>query len=184
MDRYVTTRLLITITLLLLPWLPLSVYGDSQQSDESLVKAVFIYNFAKFTRWPDHDRIENGSLKICSFGEDALTEALLRLNGRRLKDHPVAIEHRDDDLRLDSCHVLYLARSTADQFEDITRSLRSAPVLTVSEIPEFSELGGMIELYRFDGKIRFKINLQAVRDAGLDLSSRLLKLAVIVHRQH
>ena len=178
-----TTRLLVTITLLLLPWLSPCAYGDNQQSDENLLKAVFIYNFAKFTRWPDHKQIENGSLKICSFGEDELTQALLRLDGRTIRDHPVAIEQRLDSLGLDSCHVLYLARSAMDQFVGITDSLRSEPVLTVSEIPEFSELGGMIELYHFDGKIRFKINLQAVRDAGLDLSSRLLKLAVIVHRQ-
>lgn len=56
------------------------------------------------------------------------------------------------------------------------------PALTIIEISAFSKSGGMIELYRVEGRINFKINLQITRQAGLDLSSRLLKLAIIVDR--
>jgi hypothetical protein len=177
----VTTRLLVKITVLLFYCLSPCALGDMQQSDENLLKAVFIYNFAKFTRWPEHDQTENGSsMKICSIGDDELSKALLRLDGRKIRENPVTIDYIDEELRLDSCRVLYLAQSAIHQAIRITDSLRSKPVLTVSEISGFAESGGMIELYHLDGRIRFKINLQTVRMAGLDLSSRLLKLAVIV----
>jgi hypothetical protein len=61
-------------------------------------------------------------------------------------------------------------------------STRTKPILTVSELPGFAESGGMIELYQMDDRIRFKVNLQSIREAGLELSSSLLKLAVIVNR--
>lgn len=179
-----TTRLLIIFSVLLLCCLSSHAFGDRQQSDDNLLKAVFIYNFAKFTRWPDDTRTKNGSpLRICSVGDDELSQALLKLDGRTLRERPVTVDRIHDGSGLDTCHVLYLARSLMHEVNNIADSVRFKPVLTISEITDFSKLGGMIELYSFDGRIRFKINLKAVRGSGLYLSSRLLKLADIVPRQ-
>ncbi|MBT2970029.1 MAG: YfiR family protein [Candidatus Thiodiazotropha sp. (ex Ctena orbiculata)] len=178
-----TTRLLIHFTLLMLWCIPPQANGVEQRSDENILKAVFIYNFAKFTRWPSETWTKNGtSLRICSIGNDELSQALVRLNGRKVRELPVTIEHREESNNLDNCHLLYLARSMQHLMLEINKSIRTKPVLTVSEITDFSKQGGMIELYRINSRIRFKINLQAAREAGLDLSSRLLKLAVDVKR--
>jgi hypothetical protein len=180
----VTTRLLALTLLHALSCLSLAIFAEEQQGEENLLKAVFIYNFAKFTRWPDDVWVKRGpSLQICSIGHDKLANALERLNGRILRQHPVKIEQRENTAQLDSCHVLYLAKTLTHEATDITHSLRSKPILTISEISGFVESGGMIELYRSDGRIRFKINLHITREAGLDLSSRLLKLAIIADRQ-
>jgi hypothetical protein len=179
----VTTRQLALILLLGLSCLPMALYAEKQQAEESLLKAVFIYNFAKFTRWPEDMLDKRGpSLTICSIGHDKLTDALERLNGRILRDHPVNIDQREKTAQLDTCHVLYLANSVEHEVIELTQALHSKPILTISEIPGFAESGGMIELYRSDGRIRFKVNLHITRQAGLDLSSRLLKLAIIVDR--
>ncbi|MEW8028670.1 MAG: YfiR family protein [Candidatus Thiodiazotropha sp.] len=178
----VTTRLLTLISLLVL-CLSFATFAEEQQGDENLLKAVFVFNFAKFARWPAGSWAESGSsLKICSIGYDELANTLVRLHGRTLRDHPVQIVQREGTEQLDACHVLYLANSLQHDAIEIVESLRSKPILTVSEILGFSESGGMIELYQRDGRIRFKVNLHITREAGLDLSSRLLKLAVIVDR--
>jgi hypothetical protein len=39
------------------------------------------------------------------------------------------------------------------------------------------ELGGMIEIYSVNNKLRFDINLKSAQKANLRISSRLLKLA-------
>jgi hypothetical protein len=177
----VTTRQLALILLLILSCLPMALYAEEHQAEENLLKAVFIYNFAKFTRWPDDMWDERGpSLTICSIGHDKLSDALERLNGRMLRDNPVNIDQRESLTHLDTCHVLYLANSIEHEAIEITHTLRSKPILTISEIPDFAESGGMIELFHNDGRIHFKVNLHTTREAGLDLSSRLLKLAIIV----
>lgn len=180
----VKTRLLALIISLALNCLSFASYAEDQQGEENLLKAVFIYNFAKFTRWPDEvwDKSEP-SVQICYIGFDDLTKALVRLHGRRLREYPVKIVQKENTSQLDTCHVLYLANTLIWETLHITDLIRSKPILTVSELPGFAEYGGMIELYQNDGRIRFKVNLQITRKAGLDLSSRLLKLATIVDKQ-
>jgi hypothetical protein len=168
----------------MLSYISFELFAEEQQGEENLLKAVFIYNFAKFTRWPDETWAQNGSsLQICAIGYDPLVNALIRLHGMPLKEHPVNVELKENTAQLDSCHVLYLANTLNHETSQITHTLRTTPILTISEIPSFAESGGMIEIYHNDGRIRFKINLQNAREAGLDFSSRLLKLAIIVNKQ-
>ncbi|MES9950024.1 MAG: YfiR family protein [Candidatus Thiodiazotropha sp.] len=178
-----TTRLLTLITLLAVGCITFAAFAEEQQGEENLLKAAFIFNFAKFARWPDGIWSEDRpSLVICSIGYDELANTLTRLNGRTLREHPVQIMQKQETDQLDVCHVLYLASSLKYEAIEITDLLKVKPILTISEIPGFAESGGMIELYQKDGRIRFKVNLHITREAGLDLSSRLLKLATVVDR--
>ena len=52
-------------------------------------------------------------------------------------------------------------------------------MLTVSDHPEFLRLGGAIRFYTHEGKVRFQINLEPIRSAGLTISCKLLRLADI-----
>jgi hypothetical protein len=122
------------------------------------------------------------SLRICSIGNDNLADVLIKLHGRTLRDYPVIIERLEDSSNLDSCHVLYLAKSLQYEMLSIVDSIHSKPILTVSQLAGFSESGGMIELYHKEDRIRFKVNLRLIRESELDLSSSLLKLADIVNR--
>jgi hypothetical protein len=54
--------------------------------------------------------------------------------------------------------------------------------LTVSNVPKFSQHGGMIEFVVEANKIRFEVNLTSAERAGLTLSSELLKVATAVTR--
>ena len=54
-------------------------------------------------------------------------------------------------------------------------------VLTVSDIDGFADAGGMIQLVREGGRVRFEVNLDSVRGADLTMSSKLLRLASVVH---
>lgn len=59
-------------------------------------------------------------------------------------------------------------------------NIGSKSVLTVSDIANFTEAGGMIGLIEIEQRIRFDINMVATDRARLKLSSQLLKLARIV----
>jgi hypothetical protein len=57
-------------------------------------------------------------------------------------------------------------------------------VLTISDGKGFAEAGGMIELYVEEGRMRFAINMGATERSGLHLSSRLLRLAKVIRKDH
>jgi hypothetical protein len=55
--------------------------------------------------------------------------------------------------------------------------LNSAPVLTIGDTDGYAQRGIMINMYLEDKRVRFEINAEAARTAGLRISAKLLKLA-------
>ncbi|MEO5343662.1 MAG: YfiR family protein [Gammaproteobacteria bacterium SHHR-1] len=148
------------------------------QAQERLLKAAFVYNFAKFTQWPTSSFSDGeASLNLCLIGQDGLNGDLRRLDGRLVKGRTLRVKALDGNTLPDSCHMAYIARSEGS---GLARQLAGRPVLSISQISHFSRSGGIIELYRRNGKIRFRINRSAAQRAGLSISSRLLKLADVV----
>ena len=68
----------------------------------------------------------------------------------------------------------------AGALEETLRVLGRANILTVSDIEEFAERGGMIGFRIEEKRVRFSVNTEAADRAGLQISSRLLKLARLV----
>ncbi|MCG7896948.1 MAG: YfiR family protein [Candidatus Thiodiazotropha weberae] len=177
------TRLLTFITMVMFSLFAMTTSAaQDSELEAALLKTVFIYNFAKFTRWPENQpKTIQDALTICSIGEDNLTNNLPKLAGRVLRGKPIKIVKVNDESDLSICHVLYLAESTQSRIQEVLQSIKMKPVLTISEMDRFSQYGGMIELTQDRDKLRFIINLNNTQSSGLRLSSRLLDLATIIN---
>jgi hypothetical protein len=152
--------------------------------EERLLKAAYIYNFAKFTRWPEAVlTAEETTLNLCTSGRDRLLNELQQLAGRRVKRRSLVVVPLREVAPDDKCHLLYIANSKRQDYSEDIEAMQHEAVLTVSEIPDFARQGGMIELFREKGRIRFIINLDAARRSGLEFSSHLLTLAVVVRQE-
>ena len=55
------------------------------------------------------------------------------------------------------------------------------PVLTVGESSQFTRNGGIINFMKKENTVRFEVDLNAAQLARLQISSKLLKVADIVH---
>ena len=66
---------------------------------------------------------------------------------------------------------------------EIFLAAQKGGILTVSDIDRFAERGGIINFYKENNKVRFKINLNAAERAGTKISSQLLRLGTIVREE-
>ncbi|MCA1584578.1 MAG: YfiR family protein [Acidobacteria bacterium] len=152
-----------------------------QDVTEVALKAAFIYNFAKFTEWPQEVLPSAASLTACVIGDAAVGDALQRaIKGRMVAGHGMSVSRVTADGSLQSCHLLYLSGLPATQAAQIATGLRGSSVLTISDIDEFARLGGIAEFFVENGKMRFSINLESAKRSRLQLSSKLLALAALV----
>lgn len=157
------------------------VQADSETEDERLLKAAFVFNFAKFSSWPESDKGETDNpLTLCTMGENELIPELSRLDGRPIKGRHLAVEPLQDREGVEVCHLLYISGSKSSVYRRTLEALRDKPVLTVSQIPGFARAGGMIEIFPRGEMISFSINIAAARRGGVEISSRLLGLAEVV----
>ena len=149
--------------------------------DEHEVKAAFLYNFARFTKWPANTFAEASSpLRVCVFHDNGFKGALGNLAGKPIGGRPITAVHLAELGEWQDCHVLFIGARAEARMDDITASLARHPVLTVSDAPGFAADHGIIGLQTVAQRIRFQINVDAARQAGLDLSAQLLSLAEIL----
>ena len=128
-------QLFIISVLLLFSNIPV-VFAQNSTEDERLFKAAFIFNFAKFTQWPENtlDNPDN-TFNLCTAGIDQLILDLKRLGGKSLKQKPVKIFTFEE---ADTCHLLYIGQSEKEHYEKYFNDIANKPVLTISELPGFA----------------------------------------------
>lgn len=146
------------------------------------IKAVFLFNFTRFVEWPaaqgeDADK----PLIIAVLGDDPfgvrLDEAV---RGETAGGRELVLKRIHDLDEAGRCDALFIARSEKPQVHKILARLKGRPILTVSDIPDFAAMGGMVELVTDGGKIRLHINVDESKAAQLTISSKLLRPAQIV----
>lgn len=139
------------------------------------VKAVFIYNFTKYMNWAGEDTL----FQIGVIGETPILDPLRQIaQKRRVNQKEIQIKHFDHPDQIDHCHILFIPESEKSQLNAVIRRIRDKNILTVSEIENALFGGVMINFVIRQETVKFEINLQAIKQAGFQPGSELLKLAV------
>jgi hypothetical protein len=138
------------------------------------LKAAFLYNFMLFTEWPGKP---GENLTLCLYGQDRFGAALDPIEGKPVKNAGIRILRPDALSQLRGCHVLFVADSEMPGLQRILEAVKGAPVLTVADSKGAARAGVMINLTLVEQHVTFEINAAAARAAGLNISSKLLRLA-------
>jgi hypothetical protein len=138
-------------------------------------KAVYLFNFAKLTNWPASAPAD--VLTMCFIGAFGVREQIVHdVAGKSIGTRRVAVRALDPAQRADDCNILYIDAAVASNARAAGSNMPSY-ALTVSDAHDFMHRGGMIELFAQGNRLRFNINLDTARQAGLKISSGLLDLA-------
>lgn len=158
---------------------PALAEGVGQNEIEEKLKAAFVLNFAKFTRWPgDSTAGGNGRFNFCLFASEAGHEAFQGFSAKKVLSKPVRIiEVGEGDVDFDQCQVVYISQFAGVPVESILGKSLEKPVLTISDIAGFVQSGGMIEFIRTGDRLGFIINKSGAGRGGLEFNASLLNLA-------
>lgn len=143
------------------------------------VKAVFLFNFVQFVKWPSTSFSDaSAPFVIGILGSDPFGKALENtIRGEIVEGRKLTLRRAQRVEDVTDCHVIYISQSEEGRVGEILASLRPTTALTVSDITQFCRQGGMIGFVLEGGKVRFEIKSSTAKNAGLQVSSRLLKLA-------
>jgi hypothetical protein len=136
-------------------------------------KAVYLFNFAKLTVWPAPAPAD--LLTICFIGAPGVRGLIERdVSGKLIGARRIAVRSLGSSRDADDCSIVYIEAAAGSS---TLAANAPAYALTVSDARDFAHHGGMIELFFKDNRLRFIINLDNARLAGLKMSSSLLALA-------
>jgi len=169
---------LLAVTIVVLTIIGGSRDAGAAERPEHEVKAAFLYNFGKYVRWPPNARANDDVFAIGVLGTDPFGKALDDIvRGGRVDNKPVVIRRAGKLSELGSCEVVFVAASEEGNLEKVLAELANSSVLTVGDMPQFVERGGMIGLIMVNRRVQFEVNVDAAERAGLAIGSQLLRLA-------
>lgn len=151
---------------------------EAVQLQEGKIKAGLVYNFLKYTSWPDNNL---GKIRICLYGGDSFEGALYPLSGRTAQQQVIDVREISDINDSMDCEMVFINKAYEDEMADVLSVLDNTNVMTLSDIKNFSHKGGMVEFSKEkDQRIHLVMNKTTIDRSGLVIGDRLLKLARVV----
>lgn len=151
---------------------------------EFAVKASYLTKFGAFVRWPPDAIAAGAPARLCLVGADpfgAMMDEAAR--GQQLDGHPLVVVRMDavDPRAAASCQIMFIGKPAGQSTAASLQAVAGRPVLTVTDRSRGVD-GGIIQFVMTDGRVRFDVDQAAAQADNLQISAKLLALAVEVRR--
>ncbi len=164
---------------------------EPQRPAQWKITALYLYNFLLFVDWPEEAFSKSKTMRVSIIGEPNLYEAMKSMSGKMIKGKRLEICSMGRPGEVDeSSLVIFVGEKGKDGLKELLKRFSNRPVLTVSNSAGFVDLGGMVFLRDPEvprkskgAQKRFVINLPAVKDSGLRIRSRLLRMSDILYEE-
>jgi len=152
------------------------------QPTDTAVKAAFLPRFARYVTWPAAAMPQaNDPFVLCVIGADPFGIILddaarsQQVDGRRI------IVRRTGVANVNGCHIAFVTDGHGQSASRVIAAIDGKPVLTVTDGAGIGQRG-IIHFTVVGGRVRFFIDQSGATRRGLNVSSRLLALAVGVRQ--
>lgn len=152
---------------------PSPAQESGMSAGERDMKVGFIYNFMRFTEWPDE---VGRTLTLCIAGVDPFGVALDVLQGKTLGSRRLAVQRRGEE-SLKGCQAVFISAAATRMQAKVLTELRGKPILTIADSPGAARQGVNLNMTVAGGKITFEVNLQTALAAQLKLNPQMVRLA-------
>ncbi|MCH9638966.1 MAG: YfiR family protein [Betaproteobacteria bacterium] len=161
---YFSSALLILIGLITSP-----VKADEVKI-ENEIKAAFLVNFMLYVE-------NNNERYLCLYSKKKFGEFIHRFlaeQNTKFGGLNININYIDSVKQASYCDAVFVS---SDDMLSIDLHGMPKDTLTIGEVPDFLSAGGMIKFFIEDDRVYFAINIDAIAERDMMLSSQLLKLA-------
>ena len=146
------------------------------KASEPELKAAIISNMLLFVEWPKSPSLPADQLTICFVDASPVANALLQLNGKNIKGKSLKVMPLLAN-NAGECHALYVSPANSANLNKTLAGLATLPIFLTGDSDGFLRQGGMLNLELVGDHIVFDINLRGAQKAGLQISSKALRLA-------
>ncbi len=143
---------------------------------EQQIKAGLLYNFLKYTIWPEPAA---EAMQVCIFGHDPLEKYLKPMQQRSVNQRPIKIRSVATAEETENCSLLFIGYSAEQDWPKLRDTLKGKSILTVGNFPGFARKGGMIAFSRRESRIAAELNNASLANGHLRVEDRLLRLVTV-----
>jgi hypothetical protein len=162
---------------------PSAITDDQMGQTESRIKAALAFKLTQFATWPgEWPGSRQRPLRFCVWHADQIAyEFEHQLGQEGPGSRPIEVLRLAGVERIDECHAVYVGSRDPAAVEAVLGPIARHPIFTIHE-QDRASAAAVARMFR-DGEVtRFEINLAALQRAGLALSPKLTRSAVVVNQ--
>jgi hypothetical protein len=147
------------------------------QIDINNAKAIFIYNFLSYVKWPDAE--VNGKYIIGVLGQTTTYDFLKKATADRLVGkNTIEVIQFNTLADAKDCHVLVIAFNKSSEIDLITNKYKGKSCLIVGEKSGLTDKGAVVHFELAGDKLKYKIDPTNAKAHNLIVSKTLLNMSL------
>ena len=179
MMNYITRTLFVLV-------LSLSMTQPAQATELNAsleeLKLAYLFNISKFVNWPvASTQTASANLNLCVNDDELIANLTGLVKGRSSQGKALQLLNPGKDAAAISskCHLFFVSSAGTPMSRQLLDELHASPVMLVSD-GDYYDGHAVIRLLQQGDKLRFIVNQTVAGEKGLDISSKLLSLAISV----
>jgi hypothetical protein len=116
---------------------------------------------------------------MCIASQSPSSEVLFKLDGKSIKQRKIKVIAYQEEICLEQSHTLFFATQDKAFIQQVLDQIKGHSILTIGEVDGFARMGGVINFFKEQNRLRFRVNVDAVQRNALKMSSQLLVSAEI-----
>lgn len=148
--------------------------------EEPELKAAIVFNLLLFMDWPPgREPSPSNPLALCVRSGSPLQAPLERLSGRAVRSARLEVRVLGLAAAGAACHAFFADGEEPERARTARLADAARAVVIADDTAQVSDATA-VQLRRLESKLGFDINMPALRHAGVQVSSKLLRLAKVI----
>jgi hypothetical protein len=165
--------------IIFLAFCSLSFQQQSNYDTNAKVKAVFLYNFTKYFKWPEKMRSGNFVIQIIGTNTALNVELNKMSSTKQVGNQKLEIKN-SNSIDGEAPQIVFILNDFSEMLKDVSGKLKGKGSLIVTEKPGLAKAGSAINFVVADNKQRFEYSKNNAKKAGLITGEGLNSLAIAV----
>lgn len=159
-----------------------SSLGFQQQQSfdpNAKVKAVFLYNFTKYFKWPESMKSGNFIIQVVGVNASLSQELNKMASSKQIGNQKLEIKNSSS---IDETpHIIFILNESSDMLKEISSKYKGKGSLIVTEKNGLAKSGSAINFVVIDNIQKFEYNKNNAVKEGLKTGDGLNSLAIVVN---
>lgn len=150
-------------------------YSHASNGGNYSVYSMFIYNFVKYLEWPEN----NDKIMIAVWNNASAAEELSKMaKAKSTPAREITVQNISDEEGILKFHVIFIPANSSSVLPKLAQKLKSKPIVVITEEPDLTSKGASVSFKTVSEKVRFQLNNEMMKSAGLKVSGTLEALAI------
>ncbi len=127
------------------------------ENTPAIIKASFVYNFAKLVGWPD--KKSDGNFRIGILGDaDLYKQIIEKYSGKQIGNQVIEIVQLLSPEQMPEMHILFISRTAAEMTTAISSKLNKEHTMIITEDEKGLSNGATLNFVVIDNQQKFEIS--------------------------